>query len=103
MSSIFIILVADAVVKSGWEAVFDGIRPNESLDSFIDRVVNPDSTLTSQTKAAIHSITELMKSKNIDHKIGTIIKVSTFSKQMVSTFLYSFGDFISLLKRYARV
>lgn len=63
-------------VSNGSLTIFEGRQPKESLESFIDRVVNPDSKYTSQTKAAIHTVSELMKSKSVEHKIGTTIKVS---------------------------
>lgn len=54
---------------------FVGRNPGESLESFIDRVVNPDSSYVSQTKSVIHTVAELMKSKSVDHKIGSTVKV----------------------------
>ncbi|CAC5393963.1 OAS [Mytilus coruscus] len=59
---------------------FEGRNPGESLESFIDRVVNPDSSYVSQTKSVIHTVAELMKSKSVDHKIGSTVKGGSLGK-----------------------
>lgn len=54
---------------------FEGRIPGESLESFIDREVNPDTAYVTQTKKVIHTVADLMRSKNVDHKVGSTVKV----------------------------
>ncbi|XP_076103136.1 2'-5'-oligoadenylate synthase 1A-like [Mytilus galloprovincialis] len=59
---------------------FKDRNPGESLESFIDRVVNPDSSYVSETKQVIHTVAELMKSKSVNHKIGSTVKGGSLGK-----------------------
>ena len=69
---------------------FEGRIPGESIESFIDRVVNPDSKYNSQIKIAINKVAELMKSKSVDHKIATTVKVSQQRRRQYLTSLTTF-------------
>ncbi|XP_052085283.1 2'-5'-oligoadenylate synthase 1-like isoform X2 [Mytilus californianus] len=61
-------------------ADFEGRNPGESLESFIDRVVNPDSSYVTQTRLVIHTVADLMRSKSVDHKVGSTVKGGSLGK-----------------------
>lgn len=54
--------------------------PGESLETFIDRVVNPNAEFISRTKDIINKVSELMKSKSVEHRIATTVKGGSLGK-----------------------
>ena len=57
------------------DKVFEGMRHDETLTRFIDRVVNPDTEYLKKCGETINSVAEILRSKLFDCKVKQVIKV----------------------------